>query len=380
MIKIEGGMWVQLTVGGIPDSSFIRSADELLEFTVVEQAGNALPEFILSFITFNEKIYPLLHEGTAIKVTYGKDGDSLKEVVCFPGLLKSTVEGTSDSVISINGLCVNQAYITDNNFKFHDKMSSIETVIAVAKARFKVDTNIEKSNDSQVWIQPSITDKAFISKTIMHADITNGFPATAITADGKFIIRDIVKLVRDGKPKWSFVSEQKGSKDIKLTPDGALETNSTFINNWTGYSKITKVLDLISNTISDVKTSFKPILSMSKVSDAMSDVKYRYKGFKVQSDAVHTNYWSAQDKNLVNLSQMSKVTATHTVNDFYFAAQPLDLAFIKQYGNDQSTSSDYTSGLYLVTKVSRTIQGKQFATTLAFNRESVNGIKNLGRA
>jgi hypothetical protein len=367
MIQTEGGFWLQLDIGDNTD--FISRPEDLAEFTVIESCGGSLPEFVLIFVSADETILALLHEGTPIKATYGKDTTSLDTVLCFTGNLKTQKEGESFRGYTLSGLCVDQEYITAGALTVYPEASAIETVITVADNHFTVDSNIEASLDSQVWIQPSITDKQFVAKTLAHADLGTSFPACAITADGTFILRDMVALSRT-KPKWNT--------DIQFLADGADEVDSTFINNWTGYAKVTKVLNLISDVISTVSTAFKPILSLSSVSEAMASISYRFKGFKAQSDAVHANYWAAADYNLVYQTQLSKVTAVHSFVDQYFDIKPLDLAFIKEYGRDSTTSSDYTSGLYVITGVSRSIQGKKLVNTISFNRESMNKIQNLG--
>lgn len=376
MIRTDGGFWLQLDIGSIKD--FVERPEDLMEFTVVESCGNSLPEFILAFISDDEKILPLLHEGTPIKATYGKDANSLEAVLCFTGKLVTTKEGENDRSFTINGLCVDQGYITNGNLLTFSAKSGIEVVLEVlAKTFRRIDSNITKSNDSQVWIQPSITDKAFVSKTLMHVDLGTSFPVYAIAADGTFILRDAVKFIRGEKPKWRFTSQRQAPTDIEFLADGAIESNSTFMNNWTGYSKVTKVLKLISNQVADVFTAFKPLLSVSNISEAMPNILYRFKGFKVQSDSVHANYWASADRNLVYQTQMSKIDVTHSFVDQYYPIRVLDLVIIKEYGKDSITSSDYISGLYFVTRVSKTIQGKKLITTVGFNRESMNSIKNV---
>lgn len=377
MIQTDGGFYLQLDIGAKKD--FIKEAVDLLEFTVIESVGNALPEFILTFITRDESIMGLLHEGTPIVAIYGKGQSTIDTVTCYTGKIETQKEGAQSRSFSLSGLCVDQTYITDHVLKIHAQQSAVALVLAIAKTYFKrVDTNITDSADSQVWIQPSLSDKAFVSKTLMHADLPNSFPLCAITADGTFILRDAVKTIQNEKPKWRFVPTSANVSDIEYLADGIMESNSSFINNWTGYAKVTKVLDLIKNTVSNVSTVFKPLLSMSTVSEVMSGISYRFKGFKPQSDSVHANYWASADRNLVYASQMSKLDVTHSFVDVYHDIKPLDLAFIQEYGVDDITSSDYTTGLYLVSAVSRSIQNKKFITTVGFNRESLSKIKNLG--
>jgi len=375
MIQLKGGFYLQLDLGGKKD---FLSTEDLVEFTVVEHAGNALPEFILSFITKDDSLLTMFHEGAPIKATYGKSRDNLDEVLCYTGKISANKEGIDSWVFTLNGLCVNQSYVINHNLNAFPKKSGIETVISVLKKDFKkVETNITKSKDMQAWIQPSTTNKAFVSKTIMHSNLMPSFPVIAITASGTVILKDALKIVREEKPKFRLVQQGVDATDILVISDGLMEIDTTFINSWTGFGKVLKVLNTISGVVSEIRTIFKPVISQAKESEKLTGVNYRYRGFKTQSDNTHENYWKVEDHNLVHLTQMSKVEATHSFADVYHNIRPLDLVIYKDMAPNQKSTSEYTSGLYFVTGVSRTIQNKMLVTTVTLNRESVSALKNV---
>lgn len=373
MIQLKGGFFLKLDVGGKKD--FI-SLDELIEFTVVEHAGNVLPEFILSFVTQDESLMTMFHEGSPIKATYGKDKDSLSEVLCYTGKITTVKEGITSRAFTLNGLCVNQSYVIDHKIKTHGKKSGIEAVIGVLKSNFKkVESNITKSKETQVWIQPNITDKAFVTKTLMHSNLAPSFPVTAILANGTYLLHDALKIVKEGKPKYRIVHQGNDKNDIEVLGDGAYTSDTTFVNSWTGFAKVTRVLNMVSGAVESVSTLFKPIIASSKESEKLSGVTSRYRGFKPLSDSVHTDYWKTEDHNLVHLTQMSKLEGVHSFVDTYYPIKPLDLVMVKEV--DGKTTSEQLSGLYFVTGVARTIQNKVLTTTVTVNREAVSALKNV---
>ena len=150
-------------------------------------------------------------------------------------------DGEGLITIACTGFASKINYITDHGLQITDKKSGIEVAIEIASKHFKVDSNITKSKDKMNWCQHSITDKAFINNCLMHSNLGKSFVACAITADGEFIIRDIVKYIKslNGKYDWKFTTEAEDDDNV-IVIDGNPEVSSDsgFINNWLGYKRI----------------------------------------------------------------------------------------------------------------------------------------------
>lgn len=375
MITISDQFVLSLTIGNKKD--FIQ-VEDLAEFTITEYAGGLLPTYILSFLTADESILSLLNEGNNIFIQYGKNNNSLKDSILFTGEISSNKEGSDKLFIEISGFAVSLRYITEPYSLITDKLSAIEALIATAKIDFKrVDTNIEKSKDVQNWIQPGISNRAFISHLMMRQDIMPSFIGVAIKADGTFLIRDILKTIK-GEPKWKFLhSSEKGSNIINYNSDAAINSKPLYYNNWTGYEKEKFVLNFNTGAMEKVSTKFEPKIALAKEIDKDKTIKKRFNGFEIKNESVHENFWSSYDHNLVNLTQLSKVGLILSSMDEYRDVSPLDYVYFNQEDTKgNGASSEYTSGPYFVTRVSLSIQERRFVEVFTLNRESLNGARN----
>ena len=377
MISVEGQFLLTLSIGNVKD--FVTQ-EELLEFSITEYSGGLLPTYQLLFISSNEKILSMLHEGQTIKVQYGKSNENLEEAVLYVGELNTQKEGDFKRSYDISGFATSLSYVNSHHTKISEPKSAVEVILETAKRNFKkVETNISKSKDKQNWIQWGIPDRAFMSHLMIRSNLMPSFPAMAITADGTFIFKDILADVKEGKVDHKFV-KLESDKVIDYDADFLVSSQPLYFNNWTGYEKVKKVLNYATGKIEDVSTLFKPVIAMANEIDKDPNIKYRFNGFEMQNENVHENFWKAFDHNLVHLSQMSKVQVQLSFTSEYRKVKPLDLVFFSESDNaNKAQASEYNSGLYYVTRVTKSVQAKTIVTTVTLNRESINAIKNGGK-
>lgn len=375
MIKIKDQFCVSISIGAKKDFILVEDLDE---FSITEYSGGLLPTYQLSFITNDESVLAMLNEGQTIAVQYGKDTNSLEDTVLFPGEIRTSKEGDNKRVIEVSGLAVSLSYLTTPLSQISDKMSAVELMIKTAEIDFpRVSSNVTKSLDSQYWIQPGTSNRAFMSHLMLRSNIMPSFIATAIQANGTFIIKDIAKVISENKPKWKFVRGKESSDFINYDADAVMTSRNLYFNQWTGYQKEKKVLNFSTGKIDSVSTEFKPLIAMAKEIDKDSSIPKRFNGFEIMNDNVHENFWPAYDHNLVNLTQMSKVAYALSFQDSYRAIAPLDLAFLTERDtSDRGAASEFTSGLYFVTRITKSVQGARYLETAILNRESVNAARN----
>lgn len=354
------------------------SVSDLSEFSITEYAGGLLPTYDLMFVTEDESVLSMLHEGKTISIQYGKDTNSLEDAILFPGDIKTVKEGNNKRYIEVSGYAVSLAYVTNPYSKISDQMSAVELMIATAKIDFKrVVTNIEKSKDKQNWIQPGINNRAFLSHLMMRANIMPSFITTAILANGTYVIKDLIKDIKENKPVWRFVRGKTTENFIDYNADATASSHNLYFNNWTGYEKEKIVLNFSTGKVEKVSTAFKPLIAMAKEIDKDPKVKGRFNGFEIQNEFVHESFWAAYDHNLVNLTQLSKIEVATSFMDQYRKIAPLDLvSYVETDTTDKGSSSEYTSGLYYVTRVTKSVQEKRYITTVSLNRESINAVRN----
>ena len=374
MIQVKGQFLLSISIGDKKD--FVLQED-FIEFSITEYAGGLLPTYNLIFVSANEDILSYLHEGQSIKVQYGKDYDSLDEAELFVGELKTPKEGDYRRLYEISGFAVSLAYVNNSFTNISSKKSAIELAIEIGKRNFKkVETNITKSKDSQNWIQWGISDRAFLSHLLIRSNTMPSFTAMAITADSTFILKDMLADIKENKIDHKFIKDEN-SQNIDYASDALVSSQPLYFNNWTGYEKVRKVLNYSTGKVEKVSTKFKPIIAMANEVDKNPDVIGRFNGFEMVNENVHSAFWSAFDHNLVYLSQMAKVQIQLSFMSQYRKIKPLDLVYFSERSNaNKGQASEYNTGLYYVTRVTKSIQSKEYLTVVTLNRESINAVKN----
>jgi hypothetical protein len=120
---------------------------------------------------------------------------------------------------------------------------------------------------------------------------------------------------------------------------------------------------------------------LAKELDKATSITERYGGTQILSDNVHENYWNAYNHNLIQLANLSKIDCLLSFTDEYYEIKPLDLIMFNDKATEEtSAAGEYTSGLYLCSKVVRKIESDRLLTTVMLNREAFNSVKNGGPA
>ena len=345
-------------------SDFIQEND-LENFTIIEEAGNLLPTFRLSFATVHERVIPLLNEENMLKMQFGKDRQSLLDVPLYITSMSITHNATNKRFIVLTGLMQSIRYVVETHRYISPKLSAIEVMKLIASKTFVWEkNNLSKSLDSQVWIQPNITDKKFINELWMHAYLENSFVAIAITTDGYFIVKDIKEDLKVS-PKWRF------GIDIPYDADILFETNTAFINSWMGYNRENLIYDLESGVSEELSVTASPIMAHIKKLPSTS-VEKRFGGSLIKTENHHQNYYKAYYQNLVNLAYLNSVRLTISYQNFYLPMRVLDRASFTNFNVETNEVSDFISGHYYITKIARNLTSRSFATTITLVRESLN--------
>jgi hypothetical protein len=374
---VEGQFYLNFKVGNNDD---FLDKDDFILFTVYEYAGNVLPTFIWSFRTQNESVITRLNEGNLIQAQYGRNRDDLVDVELSISSINTSKDGADFTVFNVSGYAGRLNYITNHNLRITSAQSGIATAIQVAQANgLTIFANRQTSLDSQKWIQPNNTDKAFVNSCYLHSDVGDSAVTVALTADGKFILKDVLQdLNRNGNQRfdWKFTKDPLRERDIVYNPDGTIETQSGFINNWIGYGREIKLIQQQLSEVRGVLDQPQIVLSLSNQVDKLTSVDDRYGGSKFINDNVHTNFWDSYNHNLIFLANLSKINNTFSVSDRYFTIKPLDLCmYAEEASSDSRQSSDFKSGLYYATGVIRSFQAERIDTTMILNREAFNEVR-----
>lgn len=375
MIGIDGQYIIKFKIGD--KDNFILEED-LLFFKLTEQTGNTLPQFELHFKTFNESILSLLHEGNDIEVSLGKTRDSMVDVKLVPTRINPTAPGENQLGISCVGLYSALPYLNSDKVRILSARSGVEAIKEIAKAYFNIRRgfNVDRSLDSMKWVQAAITDRSFINQIWMHTDLGQSFPAVSISSFGEFIVKDIKKSLKDDY-LWRFTTDPQERRDVMYAPGKTIDINTGFLNNWLGYARNKTIYDLEGGTESVTIEDSKPITALTKEVAKRSSIEKRYASAGIQNENVHPTWHQSHLRNLTNLAMMGSVKYTLSTESAFFPVRTLDLVMFKdaELSTENPNSSEWSSGLFFVSKVARIIQNKKFATVVEICRESLNQMK-----
>ncbi len=375
MIGVAKHYYFKFSLGDLID---FLGQENFGEFTIIEEAGNALPEFIFSFSSEDEDVIRYLHEGNPLSVEYGmnfnEDSATSKLSISTKKMVR---EGDTRFAIECKGIFDVIPYITDQYVYTSPRKSGVEVICAIADKYFTIDTNTNASRGSMNWIQPNVTDKRFIDEVALHSYYPNSFLGIGISSDGKFIIRDIKQVVK-ANPAFVFkISDTYKDNEFPFLGDYELESNSGFINCWLGYKRTKPTYDFEDDRILALNQTIDPMLGDTTKLNQTTDVKRRSALHGIQNDNVHENYWNAKLRNLSGLAIFSTealvLTATTTK---YFPIKVLDLVEVQDDSLiDKSRAAYIHTGNYLVGKVVRTLFNKRLITTIHLFREAHSTIK-----
>jgi hypothetical protein len=375
MIGVTGQYLVQFSMGDQDD--FIQPED-LIVFKIVEETGNILPQFELQFQTSDSKVMSQLKEGTVIKVSMGITNEEMDttELVCLRKVM-SQVE--SKFILQLIGVYNALPYVTDTHMSISDEMSAIEVMTSIANTYFNVDGNLTESEDSQKWIQPNVTDHNFINQLWMHAYIDGSFPIIGISMDGTFYIKDIKKSIEEGFV-WTFTPYDLTEEDsITYLGNAVISAETGFTNLWSGYQRTKNVLDWNSGEMSEIESTTTPLLALTSTFDQSTKVSTRIAESGILNDNVDTNYHKAYMNNLSNLILFSSTTINIDYKNLYKPQEILDLVMFNapDVGDKKASAIEYYSGLYIISKIVRTIRENYFSTNVTLVRESLNQLEEV---
>ena len=375
MIGLKGQYLFAFSIAGKND--FIQEADLQL-FKVVEDAGNILPSFEFVFTLEDTSILRYLNEGNPLEMAMGEDDIAMTNINFR--ILNKQISKISQHkyLIRLTGLYDDMSYYTDCRINITDKVSGIEAIIDTAENHFGIDTNVTKSQDQQYWVQSNVSNKMFINQVWMHSWLVNSFPAIGITSDGIFVIRDVKKLIKKLTTEdyaWKFISTDSTKPDELTFDQYKVESNTGFINLWVGYEREKEVLNLDTGVEGVITPSLNTMLSLSTDLDRMADIGTRASEFGVVNENVHPKYWVAYQQNLSYLSIFGSTKIVLQFTGKYANIRVLDLVLLRDMDLELKQSEEYYSGAYLVTRVTRILENKNFITMIHLNRESLGGLQ-----
>lgn len=364
--------FLNIVIGG--QSDFLTQEDDFIHLVLLEEAGNTLPTFNLSFKVYKEKedIFKYLNEGNIVSIQLGKDPNTTvsSEYV----ITKCTFSRSGEQMwtVQIYGIQNAMSYLAESKIWASDRISGVECILEKAEEHFKVESNIKSSSDKQYWVQPNVTDKKFISDVWMHSYRPDSFIGIGISTGGKFILKDM--LVGTGA-KWKF-GHKPPSEWIKYHSDYIVDIRSGLMNYWAGFNRVRPVWDADEDAEVDISESFKPALAQTRYFNRRDDVGDRSLEFRQINDNVDPNYWNAHKRNMTSLALFSSVELGVEYADCFRPMRVLDRVFFLDSRAGSNTSEIvYHTGYYFISHITRRVDYKNCNTLVVLNRESLSEIK-----
>jgi hypothetical protein len=372
LIEIKGQFVFRASIGGIVD--FINLTD-LVSFEVEESSGNTPATFKIDFFTDNDTIIKLMNEGNPLEVQFGEDSNNLEPTSLYFTDFDITTNGDRTRY-SGNGFATEMDYFINTKSFISSKKSGVEVIRErfFGVKRF----NIDKSQDEQVWIQHGITDRQFINNLLAHSYIPNSFLLSAILSAPQLIVKDAAKEIKDKEdnPDWIFSISDRGNNVVPYAGDFALSVNSGLMNNLVGYGREKFIYNIEQGTSSALNVLPKPILSIVKNLAKKQKIEKKYTGTTIINENIHSNYHKAYLNFLVNSVILNTITVEASFGDKFRRIKPLDVVLFKDRArSNKTTTNDFTTGLYFVSKVRRTIQNADLTISVTLNRESFNRVQ-----
>lgn len=374
MIEYKNQMKMSFSIG--PYEDFINE-ENMSQLKLVEGAGNIMPLLEMKFKTKIAPLLAFLNETNTLKVQMGvKEIKYDLEYKIKNKHIDMRSEGNYDIVIRAM-LNSNDYLLTPKRRTFGNvtsdgiDVSGLEVIYTVAKENFStIETNITKSQDYMLRIQPGISNKQFIDQVWETLYTPDTFVITGITSAGKFKVMDVKSLAATD-PKWKFTYKASAAADI--TPEKEFIEDNSGVNNYLfGYIRQREFYDEDSGENFISTTGNTTYLSMSD--HFGRDDIWLLNTQMARNENMYNEYWEARDTNLSNFALFSSINNQFSFGPEWKDIEVLDLVYIETY-DPQTKPEEAYSGLALVSGVSRIYANKKITTYVSLNREGFNQVK-----
>ena len=382
MINVTGAYVFDLEVG--PFKDFIESRD-LVEFTLIEEAGNTIPSFDLKFRFSIPELRNYLIENNVIKVTIGSSDE---DKVSIPlRIFKKNLQnyGQNRYYAEISGFYDALDYMrgthTTSVSNSGSPISGLDAIKNVASQFFTFDTNIEDDSSLQKWLCCRKSYREFLTDIWYRLGLPNkAVPLMTVTKDGVFRLYDSGKLIK-GKPKYRLSNRQATEpNDIQINGKPEIINDAGVVSSMV-QNKINRIYDMVNGGFKEIKFSQSPI--MSTTSDIDSFNNERKDGYDyLLNDNVFLGYWDNYLHNISSLINLSTARLTMSfINKYIDDFHVLDLVeYLEGTESNLHIAEGLYSGRYIVSKIVRTIgENKNFQTHVVLSRESFNELIDLTR-
>lgn len=375
MIEYSGQFKMSFSIG--PFEDFVYE-ENFMEMKIIEQAGNVMPAMELTFKTSQPRLLKYLNETNPLKVQMGVTEFRLDaEYRIKHKRIKRDSNG--NYTVIAHALLNNSNYLLTpkrrtfgNALSDGTPVSGLEIINAVAQENFStIESNIEKSEDYMIRIQPSISNKAFIDEVWSTLYTPDTFVLCGITMGGKFKLADMRALVSTD-PKWHFTYKASNPKKEITFENESIDDQSGVNNYLFGYIRQQEFWSEDSGDHYVSTTGNETLMSMSE--NFNRDNIWLHNTQVATNDNMFNEYWECRATNLSNWALFSSVNLQLQFQPWWYDIEVLDLVMVSVV-SPQSEPEEAFSGLAMISGISRIFKNKKITTVVSLNREGFNIIR-----
>lgn len=347
--------------------------NELHNFTIIEETGNLLPTWKISF-TASPQLEPEWTESLQLPLVISKSQSSSEKLSTTLHILhpevKSSQDGDNIKQYNASGILYAPAFTQTPYCTTTKNCHGTDVLQSIAKKHFKeVDTSgMTVSSEKQIWVQPNTTDMKFLDYVAPRCFINNSFTGTGITSGGKYVITDVVKA-SNNKEKWKIGDSDSNSLTILSGPKAV--SNSAFMNSVGGYGMDTPIISQDGGFRSVHRPSIKFGFTKNE-HPQINNVQRKTLAPVICSMSNDPKTLMAKANADYGQALLCMESVEVTLEAPFFPIQIWDVVSLQSPDKLTGGLNINQSGKYIVSKVSRTVKNYRLYTSLVLNRDAHN--------
>ena len=369
MIVIKNQLVAVFSIGDIQD--FI-SPSNLISFELYENAGNLRPIFKMSFTLTNKKVLNYLNAGNILTVNFGihEPNDNILQFELQGDT--ANLDYTLGNTVSITSALYLPEFTNKQKNHNYGNKYSYEVLAEIAKRHnLNFITNVNKTNDKQVWFQCGKTDWQYAEEVWMHSYI-NDDTFFAFGVDGtNMYFYDVRNHVQEGN-KWTFTPKADGIKNTKIVNFAQYFTENTYgiTSDLVGKNVTNTTFNINSGEFNQYGYSLKNFTTIDSNKLNINPVGCMDYTYNIISDDVHKNYIKAYNQNFRNNVLYSSFNIYIPTGGQIKKFKLIDTAEIIPLVKD-----DRITGTCFITSICYQYKENTLLTNVTLNKEAPSGIR-----
>ena len=289
----------------IEGSGFTSIENQIISLKIIESCDNSCPSMELQFFS-DGNVYSNSHlyDGQKIYVTFRnlETGIELDETRCeFRIFNFSITSGLNQAIVNVNAVLDTTDIFESKKESFIGTSSQVYSGIA---ERMGISSDVDPTNDSQVWIRPGIRGGDFLNEVANHAwNSENDFFAWGLRKEKELVLANIRQRM-SREVDWFFkkyISETRVSREERdvLFSDFEISSKSGTMNNLFGYGQDLYSFSIEKGESSKVELGEFKLENRKRLQVNKEIAEYRNNdSMPIDCGNVHENYYRAYYQNL----------------------------------------------------------------------------------